>query len=622
MIPPKSMPTIKNPVGKRLTLFLAAVLLFAGCGPPGPRALLQGKKLLDDGNYAQAIDKLRIATRLLSTNAQAFNYLGLACHQAGQVDEAERAYRKALALNHDLTEVHYNLGCLWLAQSNRLEQAKTELIAFTLRRPNVPEGWLKLGMAQWRSRDSAAADRSFSEVLRLSPQNPEALTGQGLVRLQRNQAREAAQLFARALKEQPTYRPALLNLAIVAQEKLNDRTLALQKYREYLALKPLPDNAEAVRAIVRQLEQEMASPPQPAATSVVAQVTAPDTNATRARPAESPRGASLLKPAVTNVTSTRSNTLGSPPKPEPALVAAKPVPATNVSKLHVATGAPPTPALEMVKLEPEPIFRPAQDVSRPPGPAPLPAATQPPPQSTGSTSLTPAGAAQPVPAKRGLLQRLNPINLFTSSDKKAASRPTPTGAVEVATTGAPVATGETVEKSSVPVFARYTYRSPAKPEGGNRAEAERFFEQGVQAYQAQQLPQAVQAYLQATQADPAFFDAQYNLGVAASEAGNVQRALGAYENALALRPDSLDARYNFALLLKQANYVLDAAIELERLVARYPNDSRAHLALGNLYAQQLGQPTKAREHYVKMLETDPRNPQAPAIREWLMGNSR
>jgi len=74
------------------------------------------------------------------------------------------------------------------------------------------------------------------------------------------------------------------------------------------------------------------------------------------------------------------------------------------------------------------------------------------------------------------------------------------------------------------------------------------------------------AYRKATQLDPTYYDAYYNLGLAAAEAGNLQSALLAYEHALALRPDSLDARYNFALVLKQANYFRDSANELEKLV--------------------------------------------------------
>ena len=159
--------------------------------------------------------------------------------QAGELAEAERAYQRALALNHDLSEVRFNLGCLWLAQ-NKLEAAKAEFTACTLRQPNAVEGFLKLGAVQLRTREPSAAEKSFNDALRLSPQNPEALNGLGLARLQRGRASEAAQCFDSALKQQPDYRPALLNLAIVSQQYLKDRQFALEKYREYLALKPPP----------------------------------------------------------------------------------------------------------------------------------------------------------------------------------------------------------------------------------------------------------------------------------------------------------------------------------------------------------------------------------------------
>ena len=164
------------------------------------------------------------------------------------------------------------------------------------------------------------------------------------------------------------------------------------------------------------------------------------------------------------------------------------------------------------------------------------------------------------------------------------------------------------------------YKSPSTPAPGNRAAAERRFKEGVRAQQETRLADALEAFAQATQQDPAYFDAHYNLGVAAALAGNIPRALEAYETALALRPESLDARYNFALALKQSNFSTDAAEQLEKVLAAYPNEARAHLALANLYAQELHQPGRAREHYLKVLEIAPGHPQASQIHYWLVAN--
>src|SRR5262249_6106078 len=150
--------------------------------------------------------------------------------------------------------------------------------------------------------------------------------------------------------------------------------------------------------------------------------------------------------------------------------------------------------------------------------------------------------------------------------------------------------------------------------------AERSVKEGIRAQQETRLTDALQAFQQAAQQDPAFFDAQYNLGVAAAQAGNLPVALSAYETALSIKPDSLDARYNFALALKQSNYFADSAEQLQKVLATYPNDARAQLALANLYAQELRQPALAREHYLKVLEVAPGHPQASQIHYWLVAN--
>jgi superkiller protein 3 len=144
----------------------------------------------------------------------------------------------------------------------------------------------------------------------------------------------------------------------------------------------------------------------------------------------------------------------------------------------------------------------------------------------------------------------------------------------------------------------------------------------VKAQQAHQLSEAIQAYRRATEKDPSYFDAQYNLGLAAYQANNLPLSLTAYEKSLAILPESEEACYNFALALKQANFPVDAAHELEKVLAVYPNDGRAHLALGNIYAQELREPAKARVHYRRLLEIDPRNPQAPSVQYWLAANPK
>lgn len=139
---------------------------------------------------------------------------------------------------------------------------------------------------------------------------------------------------------------------------------------------------------------------------------------------------------------------------------------------------------------------------------------------------------------------------------------------------------------------------------------------------AGRLAEAAAAYRQAVEADPSHFEAQFNLGLVTFELQNYRQSLTAWEHALAVRPDSVDARYNFALALKAAGYALDAAAELERILAQHANETRAHLVLGNLYAGPLRDTGRARTHYLRVLELEPRHPEAATIRFWLAQNPR
>jgi Flp pilus assembly protein TadD len=575
-------------------IFLTLALFIAGCTPPGPRAFLKGKQDLERGNYAAAVAQFKTAATLLSTNAQVWNYLGVACQRAGQSDDAVKAYGQALALDRDLSEAHFNLGCLYLEQ-NKFADAKTELTAYTLRRGNAPEGWLKLGVADLRTSDLNGAEKSFSTAYYLNTNNPESLNGLGMVFAQRGRPRDAAQYFASAIHRRPDYANAILNLATVAQQSLHDNKLALENYRAYLALSPRPANWDAVNAIVANLE-----PP------VIVAVATPPVN-----PTPPPVSEVKTPPVIRPVTP-------APPKSTPPVARVNPTPSPRATPIST----PPSPPAEVVKVNPEPVI-----VATPP-------------------SHPVAVAPEPAPARPGVLTRLNPIRWISP----AASEPkyVDSGVTPLPSPGAPPpplpaiiqpaptfvprpepAPASAVEPRPIPIhiiqpaapsFPRYLYLSPPKPSPGNRGGAAGFFTQARELEQASRWPDAMQSYQSAAQTDPSWFEAQYNYGVLAYRLRNFNAALAAYEMALAIQPDSVDARYNFALALKAGGYPLDAVNELNKVAAASPTEVRAQLALGNLYAQQLNDTVQARAHYLKVLELEPHNPQANDIRFWLSAN--
>ena len=224
-------------------------------------------------------------------------------------------------------------------------------------------------------------------------------------------------------------------------------------------------------------------------------------------------------------------------------------------------------------------------------------------------------------SKPGFFSRLNPFGGKPKPASNNTSRaPAPHALVLNTATNTATTTERERAASTRPVFPRYNYASPTRPAAGNRTIAERAMQLAVNAQRAGHTNEAWVNYVAALAADASYFDAQYNAALLAFQSGDVKRALLGWVTALALEPDSINPRYSFALALKQGNYPDDAANELEKILEAKPSDARAHLVLGNLYAQQLREPEKARAHYLKVLSLEPRNPQAAAIRFWLAAN--
>ncbi len=611
---------------------VVSLLIFCGCTPPGPRALLKGERLIRDDKWEPAIERLQEATQLLPKNAQAWNHLGLAYHGNKQVEQALRAYRQALALDHNLAAARFNLGCLYLEQNDAVS-AVEQLTSFTLLQPSVLNGWLKLGTAQWRARRFDLAEKNFRTALEMHRNHPEALNGLGLIQFQRKRVQDALSYFNAALAQNPKYNPALLNMAVIYHQSANGRPLALQTYRKYLVQQPRSPEWEKVSATASQLEMELNPPPLALVQANPPAHIAPKTNAVPAvtnfavRPASNPP-----TPPVVVATARTNAAPSNPPRvfvqtnsgpTNPFLITNK-APVVEVVRTPTNVVSKP-PDIEVTQLTDELIIKPPQEIS--PVPRINPTKTVAPEKKPAIAIAPPVTPVKSVadttkPAKRTILSRLNP---FGGKSKPATNN------VKSTANAAPVTGGKIVlvanASNATPVvmpaplsLPRYTYLSPAKPASGNHLEAERYFAEGVKAQKSSGATRALAEFQKAAELDPAYFEAHYSEGMAAYELGSWKQSLAAYEFALALKPDSANTRYNFALALKQASYAQDAADELLKIVRDNPSEVRAHLSLGNLYAQQLGQPQAAREHYLKVLAAEPHHPRAAEIRYWLAAN--
>ncbi len=587
------MLTIKK---RRCVLQVLAVISAANltaCGPPGARDLRKGEALIESGQCAEAIPILKEGLQILqgaqpNVRASALNLLGLAYQGAGKLEDASRAYLEALKLDRNLWALDFNLGCLRLEQTNFFG-AIDYLTTYTTSHPKDFNGFLMLGRARLNlalehsapektrqtQLENARLDFEYAEQLHSTAEGCNAL---GMIALLRRnpgteQVKSSVSFFKHALQLEPHYPPALLNLAIVLQTYLNEPREALEKYREYLALQPVPPQAKEVEKVAHQLdlslriiisprggEHSSAAPAAPTNPVLPRQPPAPVENPVP-RPSSAPasRAAPVEKPAV-------SPQVSAPPaNPPPAII-------------------PPHPS---------PVPSPSVPVTRTSPPS---AAPNPNPDLAGAEIPV---VTVPEERKSGLGRKLNPLNWFSGKPKKS----------EAAETSVPPEVGSSE---------RYTYPLPVTPIPGDRKLAEQWISEGRQAERQSNRAEAMRDYQEAMKADPTYYEAGLALGLAAIDAKDYPTALDALGQALTVQANSADARYAFAWVLGKRGYYHDAANELVKVLSAHPREVRARLLLGNFYADNLGQPKLAREQYVKALDLiEPQSSQAAIIRAWL-----
>jgi tetratricopeptide (TPR) repeat protein len=595
-----------KPAGSRFastrTFFsaLLGILILTGCGPPGPRALVKGERLIREGKYEEATEKLLRATQLLPKNAQAWNHLGLAYHGNNQPLPAIRAYRQALQLDNKLAAARFNLGCLYLDQ-NDLSSAVEQLTSYTYVQPNDPDGWVKLATAHLRGNRPDLAERNFRSALDLQAGNVEALNGLGLIQFQRRRYAEAYGTFDQALAQNPNYAPALLNAAIAAQQTPANRQTALQLYRRYLAQTPRPDDFDKITAAANQLEADL-NPSRIAASSSASQAAGP-------KVANVPRAAVRVTnstPATSGAVSpNRSNqvvALGPPlpPKTSPSAGSSNAFALTNLAQY----GSVPTngASVELTRIDNGFEIKSPQDLG--PGRGLAPTIDQ--PLSTNGSASPLVDKSDKATKRGGLFSKFRSGNTKTPKGQTPVILPSP----------APVTETVPIELAPAPV-PRYPYIALSKPTAGDRVKAEKFRGEADAAQRAGQLPEAISGYKAAVASDPAFFDAYYNLALAAYKASKWNEAALACEHALAINPESKDARFRLSMALMKSDFSQDAVEQLEFLLQKSPNDANYHQWAAKIYAEQLKQPQLARQHYMRVLQLEPANDQAAAIRQWL-----
>jgi tetratricopeptide (TPR) repeat protein len=162
----------------------------------------------------EAIAQYQKALQINPDHAQAHYNLGIALLEKDRVDEAIVQYQKALETDPDSAQTHNNLASA-LMQKGRVDEAIVQYQKALEIRPNYVEAYNNLGNALFQKGRVDEAIAHYQKALAIQPDYAIAHNSLGLALLQKGQVDEAINCFQQALVIQPNYVKAQNNLAWV-----------------------------------------------------------------------------------------------------------------------------------------------------------------------------------------------------------------------------------------------------------------------------------------------------------------------------------------------------------------------------------------------------------------------
>jgi tetratricopeptide (TPR) repeat protein len=138
----------------------------------------------------------------LGPSAELHILVGQAYREGGQFDLAAGEFRKALALNPNVTRAHAYLGIAYLLDRGdaALGEARREFEAELLRNPEDYSSRYNLGVIHFKQHEFALAEHELAKAIQLRPDSPDAYFYLGQTRLQAGKSKEAVPQLEKAIQ--------------------------------------------------------------------------------------------------------------------------------------------------------------------------------------------------------------------------------------------------------------------------------------------------------------------------------------------------------------------------------------------------------------------------------------
>jgi Tfp pilus assembly protein PilF len=178
-----------------------------------------GVALMERGQPELAAAHFLAAVRLSPDLASPHYNIAVLLQKHGQLEDAEREYRTALALSSDQAEIvqsHNNLGILYLGEK-KYPAAIAELSTAVAMDPSELNSYIGRGMAEMQSRNVDAAIADFSKAAQIAP-SPLALYWLGQAFESKGNPQQAVRAYTAALQLAPAMAEARARLDFLREK--------------------------------------------------------------------------------------------------------------------------------------------------------------------------------------------------------------------------------------------------------------------------------------------------------------------------------------------------------------------------------------------------------------------
>ena len=175
-------------------------------------SFFMASKSIDEGDFAAAINYLKIPLELKPDNFRAQHDMGVALAMLGKYDEAVEHFKKALLIRPHDPKVFNSLGTalLWQEEYSEAIGYFNKILEID---PDSAEAHLNMGQALTGQKQYDRAVKHFNAALQAKPNWPQAYHFLGMLYVQQNRFDLAIENWTEVLRLNPNFLKVLNNLA-------------------------------------------------------------------------------------------------------------------------------------------------------------------------------------------------------------------------------------------------------------------------------------------------------------------------------------------------------------------------------------------------------------------------